>query len=56
MKRLLVTCGIITLVCSGVIGITIKINVGSFSEAKDKVVDWYNEVVYPLYERGVNID
>ena len=47
---------ILVLVCSGVLAINIRVNVGSFSEAKDKIIEWYDEVVVPIFERGVNIE
>lgn len=56
MKKWIIGLGIIILICSGVIGVTIKINVDSFNEAKNKVITWKEEVVVPLIERGFSID
>ena len=55
MRKWLLIIGIITLICSGVIGVTIKINVDSFSEAQDRIIKWKDEVVVPLVERGITI-
>lgn len=56
MKKWIITIGIIILICSGVIGVTVKINVNSFEEAKNKVIVWKDEVVIPLIERGFSVD
>ncbi len=56
MKKWLLIVGFIVLVCSGVIGVTVKINVNSFEEAKHKVVAWKDEVFMPLIERGFTLD
>ena len=56
MKRYMVFIAILVLVCSGVLAINIRVNVGSFNEAKDKIIEWYDEVVVPIFERGVNIE
>lgn len=56
MKKWIIVIGIIILICSGVIGVTIKINVDSFNEAKNKIIEWKDEVVLPLIERGFTID
>lgn len=56
MKKLIITIGIIVLICSGVIGVTVKINVNSFEEVKNKVIVWKDEVVIPLIERGFSVD
>ena len=56
MKKWIIGLGIIVLICSGVIGVTVKINVNSFEEVKNKVVEWKDEVVLPLIERGFTID
>ena len=56
MKKWIITIGIIVLICSGVVGVTVKINVNSFEEAKNKVITWKDEVVVPLIERGFSID
>ena len=56
MKKWIIVIGIIILICSGVIGVTIKINVNSFNEAKNKITEWKDEVVLPLIERGFTID
>ena len=55
MRKWLLIIGIITLICSGVIGVTVKIKVDSFSEAHDKIIKWKDEVVVPLVERGITI-
>ena len=56
MKRYMIFIAILVLVCSGVLAINIRVNVESFSEAKDKIIEWYDEVVVPIFERGVNIE
>ena len=56
MKRYMIFITVLVLVCSGVLAINIRINVESFSEAKDKIIEWYDEVVVPIFERGVNIE
>ena len=56
MKKWIITIGIIVLICSGVVGVTVKINVNSFEEAKNKVIAWKDEVVVPLIERGFSVD
>lgn len=56
MKKWIIGLGIIVLICSGVIGVTVKINVNSFNEAKNKIIEWKDEVVLPLIERGFTID
>ena len=56
MKKWIIAVGIIVLICSGVIGVTIKINVNSFEEAKNKVITWKDEVIVPLIERGFSVD
>ena len=56
MKKWIITIGIIVLICSGVVGVTVKINVNSFEEVKSKVITWKDEVVVPLIERGFSID
>lgn len=55
MKKWILIIGFIVLICSGVIGVTIKVNVNSFSEAKQKVIEWKDEVVMPLIDRGFTI-
>ena len=39
MKRFIVFMAVLVLICSGVLVINIRINVNSFDEAKDKVID-----------------
>ena len=56
MKKWIIGLGIIVLICSGVVGVTVKINVNSFEEVKSKVITWKDEVVVPLIERGFSID
>lgn len=56
MKKWIITIGIIVLICSGVVGVTVKINVNSFEEVKSKVITWKDEVVVPLIERGFSVD
>ena len=56
MKRYILFIAILVLVCSGILAINIRVNVESFSEAKDKIIEWYDEVVVPIFERGVNIE
>ena len=56
MKKWIITIGIIVLICSGVIGVTVKINVDNFSEARNKVIKWKDEVFVPLIERGFTIE
>lgn len=56
MKKWIIGLGIIVLICSGVIGVTVKINVNSFEEVKSKVITWKDEVLVPLIERGFSID
>lgn len=56
MKKWIIGLGIIVLICSGVIGVTVKINVNSFEEVKSKVTTWKDEVLVPLIERGFSID
>ena len=56
MKKWIITIGIIVLICSGVVGVTVKINVNSFEEAKNKVIAWKDEVVIPLIKRGFSVD
>ena len=56
MKKWIITIGIIVLICSGVVGVTVKINVNNFEEVKNKVITWKDEVVVPLIERGFSID
>ena len=56
MKKWIIGLGIIVLICSGVVGVTVKINVNSFEEAKSKVIVWKDEVLMPLIERGFSID
>ena len=56
MKKWIIGLGIIVLICSGVVGVTVKINVNSFEEAKNKVIVWKDEVFMPLVERGFTID
>lgn len=56
MKKLIIVIGIIVLICSGVIGVSVTVKVDDFKEAKDKIVEWKDEVVLPLIERGFTID
>ncbi len=56
MKNWLITLGILVLICSGVLGVTIRVNVDSFSEARDKVIEWKDEVFIPLVERGLTVE
>ena len=56
MKKWIIAIGIIVLICSGVVGVTVKINVNSFEESKNKVITWKDEVVVPLIERGFSVD
>ena len=56
MKKAIIIAGIAVLICSGVIGITVKIKVDNFSEAKDKIVEWKDEDFMPLIERGFTVD
>ena len=56
MKRYMVFIAVLVLVCSGVLAINIRVNVGSFSEAKDKIIEWYDEVIIPIFERGINME
>ena len=56
MRKWIIGLGIIVLICSGVIGVTIKINVNDIYEIRDKVVSWKDEVFIPLVERGFSID
>lgn len=56
MKKWIIGLGIIILICSGVIGITININVNSFEDARNKVIQWYDEVFIPLVERGFTLE
>ena len=56
MKKWIIVIGIIVLICSGVIGVSVTVKVDDFKEAKDKIVEWKNEVVVPLIERGFTID
>ena len=56
MKKWIIVLGIIVLICSGVIGVSVTVKVDDFKEAKDKIVEWKNEVVVPLIERGFTID
>ena len=56
MKKLIIVIGIIVLICSGVIGVSVTVKVDDFKEAKDKIIEWKDEVVLPLIERGFTID
>ena len=56
MKRYMLFIAILVLVCSGVLTINIRVNVGNFSEVKDKIIEWYDEVIVPIFERGINME
>ncbi len=56
MKKAIIITGIIILICSGVLGVTVNIKVDSFQEAKNKIVQWYDEVLVPLAERGFTVN
>ena len=56
MKKWIIAIGIVVLICSGVIGVTVSINVNSMNEMCNKVISWKNEVVIPLIERGLIIN
>lgn len=56
MKKAIIIAGLAVLICSGVIGVTVNVKVDSFEQAKDKIVEWKDEVFIPLVERGFTVN
>ena len=56
MKNWILITGLIVLICSGVIGITVKVNVHTFDEAWSRVIEWKDEVFIPMIDRGFKVE